>query len=231
MTERAHGAVVRFVEGELAAGRLAVGQRLPPERALAERLGVSRPLVREGIRVLEALGLVRTAVGSGPDAGAVVTADPAAGFGVALRLHLAASSLPIDDVVDTRVLLESAAVRAAAARLDPAALASARRLLDAMDVPDLGAEGYHELDCEFHLTLVRASGNEVTTAIMASLRDAIRGYVLDGVGRLRDWPAMARRLTREHRALLEAVTAGEPDEAERLVTAHIRGFHRATRPK
>jgi GntR family transcriptional repressor for pyruvate dehydrogenase complex len=186
--------------------------------------------VREGIRVLEALGLVRTAVGSGPDAGAVVTGDAAAGFGVALRLHLAASTLPIDDVVRTRIVLEAAAVRAAAERPTASELAVAARLLDDMADASLSPERFHELDCDFHLALVRASGNEVTTVIMASLRDAIRGYVLDGVARLPDWPATARRLRREHRRLLTAVSRGDGTAAERIVTAHIERFHRASRP-
>ena len=58
---RLHETVVRHVEDELAAGRLPVGSRLPGERALAEQLGISRASVREGIRVLEAMGVVRPA--------------------------------------------------------------------------------------------------------------------------------------------------------------------------
>src|SRR5947208_4801920 len=100
-------AVLRHVEAELAAGRIRVGDRLPGERALATQLGISRASVREGIRVLDAMGVIRTAVGSGPDAGAVVVADTAAGITSALRLHLASNTLPVADVVRTRVLLET----------------------------------------------------------------------------------------------------------------------------
>ena len=99
---RTHDIVVRHVEDELVAGRLPVGGRLPPERTLAAQLGVSRPSVREGIRILEAMGLVRIAVGRGPEAGAVVVAEPAAGIGSALRLHLASRSLPVKHSIPCR---------------------------------------------------------------------------------------------------------------------------------
>ena len=96
---RTHQLVLAHVEAELAAGRLTLGGRLPGERALAEQLGISRPSVREAIRALEVLGVVRTATGSGPEAGAVIVADPAAGLGLALRLHVATSGVSVGDVV------------------------------------------------------------------------------------------------------------------------------------
>lgn len=108
--------VLQQVEADLAAGRLRLGGRLPGERALAEQLGISRPSVREAVRVLEALGVVRTATGSGPEAGAVIVAEPSAPLTALLRLHLATSHLPMEDIVQTRVLLESWSAREAAGR-------------------------------------------------------------------------------------------------------------------
>lgn len=226
---RLHETVVRHVEDELASGSLPVGSRLPAERALAEQLGVSRASVREGIRVLEAMGVVRTAAGSGPESGAVVVADTALGITAALRLHLASRTLPVEDVVRTRTLLEAWAVREAAARASDSDLAAAAALLHEMDAPGIDAERFHALDADFHLTLTRAAGNEVVTAMMTALRGAITGYVLTAVPRLADWPATARRLRRQHRAVLAAVTAGDGEKAARLVTAHITGFHREAR--
>jgi len=77
--------------------------------------------------VLEAMGVVRTAVGSGPDSGAIVVADPATSIGVALRLHLATKFLPIEDVVQMRVLLESWALREAATKVQPSISQSPKR--------------------------------------------------------------------------------------------------------
>ena len=165
--------VLNRVEADLAAGRLRLGERLPGERSLAEQLGISRPSVREAVRVLEAMGVVRTATGSGPEAGAVIVAEPASPLTALLRLHLATNHLPMGDIVQTRVLLESWA--AARARTDSPALAEAAGLLEKMDAcPD--TDGFLALDVRFHLALAEAAGNAVVSAMMGSLRESIQGY-------------------------------------------------------
>ncbi|HEY3562478.1 MAG TPA: FCD domain-containing protein [Kribbella sp.] len=220
--------VLHRVEADLAAGRLRIGGRLPGERALAEQLGISRPSVREAVRVLEAMGVVRTATGSGPEAGAVIVAEPVSPLTAVLRLHLATNHLPMGDVVETRLLLESWSAREAATReLGAGELKVAEELLDRMDDGTLSPEEFHLLDAEFHVALSGLAGNVLIAAAMASLRSAIHGYVLAAVPNLPDWEATAVGLRSEHRAILAAVRAGEPERAGELVTAHIRGFYQA----
>lgn len=219
------------IEADLAAGRWAIGERLPAERAFAEELGVSRPSVREAIRVLEAMGVVRTAVGSGPDSGASVIDHPAAGLGSAMRLHLAAGTLPVRDVVALRALLETWAVGQAAARvaLDEqagAGVTEARTLLDEMDAPDLSEQRFHELDAAFHVLLAALSGNVLVEAVMLGLRGAIQEYVMEGTARLTDWPSTADRLRGEHRTILAAIEAGDAAGASAAVGRHIEDFYR-----
>jgi GntR family transcriptional repressor for pyruvate dehydrogenase complex len=226
---RTHEVVLNHVEAELLSGRLRVGDRLAGERALAVELNVGRPSVREAIRVLEAMGVIRTSVGSGPESGAIVIADASAGITSALRLHLATSHLPIADLVETRVLLETWSVRQSAARRAPRDLTHAEALLDAMDEAALPAEQFHRLDAEFHVALAHTAGNEVVAAIMASLRGAIHDYVMEAVPNLPDWPSMSRRLRRQHRAVLAAIDDGAADLAADRVSRHIRGFYRSAR--
>jgi GntR family transcriptional repressor for pyruvate dehydrogenase complex len=226
---RTHERVLEHLESELASGRLGVGDRLPGERAMAEQLAVSRPSVREALRVLEAMGIIKTSVGSGPDAGASVVADTAAGMSSVLRLHLASSTLPVADLVQTRTLLESWSVREAARHGDAVPLAAAAGLLDAMDADGLAPEEFLLLDAQFHVTLAQATGNAVVAAIMTSLRAAIHSYVLTSSSALPDWPTMARRLRREHRGILAAITSGRQEKAARAVVRHIEGFYRATK--
>jgi GntR family transcriptional repressor for pyruvate dehydrogenase complex len=194
---------------------------------LAEQLGISRPSVREAVRVLEAMGVVRTATGSGPEAGAVIVAEPVSPLTAVLRLHLATNHLPMGDVVQTRILLESWAAREAAEQ--QANADELEILLDAMDAPGLSPEEFHRLDAEFHVALSGLAGNVLIAAVMASLRSAIHGYVLAAVPNLPDWEATTVGLRAEHRAILKAVRAGEPDDAADLITAHIRGFYQAAR--
>jgi GntR family transcriptional repressor for pyruvate dehydrogenase complex len=220
--------VLSRVEADLAAGRLRLGGRLPGERTLAEQLGISRPSVREAIRVLEAMGVVRTATGSGPDAGAVIVAEPASPLTSLLRLHLATNHLPMGDIVQTRVLLESWAAREAASRRPREdELATAQELLETMDGPDLTPGRFHLLDAEFHVALSALAGNVLIAAVMSSLRSAIHGYVLAAVPNLPNWEATAVRLRAEHGFILAAIQAGRPEQASALIVDHIEGFYRA----
>ncbi|WP_205857622.1 FadR/GntR family transcriptional regulator, partial [Phytoactinopolyspora endophytica] len=166
---------------------------------------------------------------SGPDAGAVIVAEPRSPLTSTLRLHLATSHLPIADIVQTRVLLESWAVREASGKANDGALDGAERLLDAMDDPTLGPEQFHLLDAEFHVTLSALAGNMLVSTVMAALREAIHGYVMAAVPELPDWGVAAARLRREHRAVLGALREGDGEAAASLVAAHIENFYRATR--
>ena len=220
---RTHQLVLRWIEDQLSGGQLAVGGRLPAERTLAEQLGVSRTSVREAIRVLEAMGVVRAGVGSGPEAGTVVISDPTAALGSALRLHVATQHLPVEDVVETRVLLESWA--AARARPDAPELDVAGALLDDMD-DGHAVDDFLALDVRFHLALADAAGNAVVSAMMGSLREAIQGYAGQLTANLPDWDATASRLRAEHREILAAIRKDDGGRAAELVAAHIRGYYK-----
>src|SRR5471030_201952 len=73
---RTYELVLQRIEAQIVSGALRAGQRLPPERELAELLGVSRPAVREALRVLEAQGVVRSQVGQGPGSGTTIERVP-----------------------------------------------------------------------------------------------------------------------------------------------------------
>src|SRR5690554_3118160 len=177
--QRAWRIVLEHVERELLDGRLGPGDRLPSERDLAADLGVGRSSVREALRVLEVMGLIRTATGSGPQAGAIVIAAPSGGMSTLLRLQVAAQGFPLTDVVQTRLVLEdSVAARLSA---DPRRdLTGIRGVLTAMDADDLTAPEFLALDAELHYALAEASGNTVIAAMMAGLRTSIESYVLEG---------------------------------------------------
>jgi len=220
---RTHELVLQWIEKQLSDGDLALGGRLPGERAMAEQLQVSRTSVREAVRILEAMGVVRAGVGSGKDAGTVVIAEPGSALGSTLRLHVATRHLPVADIVETRVLLESWA--AARAKVGAPALDEAAALLEQMDnSPDI--ETFLALDARFHVALAQAAGNTVVSAMMASLRGAIENYAGKLTGNLPDWNATSDRLRAEHHAILAAVNANDGGRAADLVAAHIQGFYK-----
>ncbi|MFJ4225936.1 FadR/GntR family transcriptional regulator [Paenarthrobacter nicotinovorans] len=220
---RTHELVLQWIEKQLSDGDLVLGGRLPGERTMAEQLQVSRTSVREAVRILEAMGVVRAGVGSGKDAGTIVIAEPGSALGSTLRLHVATRHLPVADIVETRVLLESWA--AARARVGVPALGEAAELLDRMDTTqDIGT--FLALDARFHVALAEAAGNAVVSAMMASLRGAIENYAGELTENLPDWHATCARLRLEHRAILAAVNSNDGGKAAELVAAHIQGFYK-----
>lgn len=223
-TARAWQIVLEKIETDLLDGRLQPGDRLPPERELAATLGVGRSSVREALRVLEVMGLIRTASGSGPTSGAIIIATPRGGLSALLRLQVAAQGFPLDDVVRTRLVLESAVVDALAADLDRDT-ADAHAVLEAMDAAGLTPAEFLALDAQLHLALAEASGNVVIAAMMAGLRTSIESYVQAGVASIPDWDAASRRLRAEHRAIVAAIDAGDSARARTLIQDHIAGYY------
>jgi len=237
---RAWETVLQSIELDLLSGRLRPGDRLPPERALAVELGVGRSSVREAIRVLEVLGLLRTSAGSGPTSGAIIVALPGGGMSALMRLQVAARGFPVADVVKTRLVLEASVVTElaeASARADSTMVANASlrpnlrapvQLLGAMESPALTEAEFLALDAEFHLALAEASGNQVVTATMAGLRSAIEGYARAGATSLASWADTSTRLRAEHRAIVAAIEAGDAPAARSLVHDHIAGYYTET---
>ena len=223
---RAWQGVLAHIEALLVDGGLRPGDHLPAERTLAAELGVARSSVREAIRVLEVMGLVRTQTGSGPASGAIIVARPVGGMQVLMRLQVAASGFPVEDVVRTRLLLETAVAADLAERPSTIDIADARELLDAMDDTALTPAEFLALDAQFHLALANASGNSVVAATMAGLRSAIEGYVVAGLSRIPDWDAMAARLRDEHRGVLAAIMDADPAAARTRIHDHIGGYYR-----
>lgn len=226
---KAYQLVLNDIEDQLRTGALTVGDQLPGERALAEVHGISRASVRDAIRILDVMGVVRTATGSGPGAGAVVISEPAAGIATALRMHVASARLSVQEIVQTRILLETWAARGADLDADPArsaaVLEEARGLLAAMDDPELERGAFHELDARFHVQLSGLAGNAVIEAMMESLRLAISGYVRDAVRSDESWGPVATVLRGQHHGILDAVAAGDGEQAAGLLREHIEWFH------
>ncbi len=216
--------VVDRIEEQVVFGALRVGDRLPPERELAGLLGVSRPAVREGLRMLEAQGVLRFGVGTGPDSGTIVTALPDEALTRLLRLHVALSSFPHADVVEARVMLERWSARLAALHATAPALDRMRGFLDRMDDPALSRAEFNESDTAFHVALAEAGGNRLVAGMTKAIREAVRHPLLHALQRTEDWPGTVAELRAEHRAVFDAVEEGDATAAADGVEKHVRGF-------
>ncbi|MBD8031142.1 FadR family transcriptional regulator [Corynebacterium sp. Sa1YVA5] len=223
---KAHETVMNWVTEELKSGRLGIGDHLPSERALAETLGVSRSSLREALRVLEALGSISSATGSGPRSGTIITAVPEQALSLSLTLQLATSQVGHHDVFEARLLLEGWAARHSLPERGD--WDSAEKLLTIMDDPELPLEEFLNLDAQFHAVLSRAASNPLISTLMDALRTSVADHTVARAQTLPDWRATATRLQAEHRDILTALREHRAEEAAELLHRHITGYYEET---
>jgi GntR family transcriptional repressor for pyruvate dehydrogenase complex len=216
--------VIDRVEEQILTGQLRVGDRLPAERDLAARLGVSRSAVREAIRMLQAQGVLTSAVGNGPDSGTVVSGSPTDALTRLLRLQVALANFPVQQVVETRVMLERWSVRLAAESATPDQLGHLRELLEAMDVPGLDRARFNDLDTAFHVSVAEAGGNRLVADLTGAVRESLRYALLAAFEEVAEWESVAGGLRAEHHELFERIAARDAAGAGDAVERHVRNF-------
>ena len=192
---------------------------------MSELLQVSRPSVREAIRILEAMEIVRSRPGNGADSGLIVSTKPSRALSNLLGVHVALSSYTVSEVLSVRMSLEVQSVRRTAERIDTADVTHVRDILQRMTDPDLDRVSFLDLDTQFHVELARCADNTLLADLMAALREAVRRPMAEAFDNDLDWPARAKMLVREHTEIFDAICAGDPDTAEALVRDHIEGFY------
>ena len=219
--------VSRRLRQAIVNGEIAPGAPLPSEHELTRELGVSRSTVREALRVLEAQGLIAGGPSVSTKGMRVATPEVLSlAAAQALENVLRLEQVPLPDLVELRIVLESAAVCAAAKAKGGEGLAGARAALATMQVPGLEIDEFRAADVLFHRSLASAAGNAAYPLVMGVLRSAIAGHLGEA---LRQDPAADKTMTRlakEHAAILSAVAQGRGEVASALVTRHIRGFYR-----
>jgi len=222
-SRRAFEEILFQLEEAIAAGHLGAGDRLPPERELAAQFQVSRTSVREALRVLEALGIVR--VRRGAENGATLLEHPGNAFANLFRFYLALEHVSMASLLEFRVGLESWAAGTAARRRTPAELQGAEELLLQMEADDLDLPRFLELDLAFHMTISRAAGNDLAQLVLQGCRGAIWRTMLQATVSAGEWPTVRERLRQQHREILDAIAQGDDEGASRLVGEHIRPFY------
>jgi len=219
--------VVSEVETQLLQVGPRVGATVPTEDELVADLQVSRRNARDALAILELFGVVdaRGALAS--------TSGPEDGIGRLLRLSLRCAQIPGDELLAVRTRLErTASARAAVSAADDDK-AELRRLVTEMTHPRIPPDRFQDLDTAFHLVIARASGSHLCAQLMLGLRDAMADQMASRFAAVANWPATARRLSREHQEVTEAIDRGLDDLAAQRIDDHLRGFYQgwgASRP-
>jgi GntR family transcriptional repressor for pyruvate dehydrogenase complex len=199
-------------------GAFEPGARLPSERTLADRLGVSRMTIRTAMRILAQDGLVTTA--RGRTGGTIVSADAP---GLA-RQH-ATSSIDafvaqVHDNLECRLIIEPPAAALAAAR---ATDEERQTLRDLIEIKANGIRHFRMLDSRLHMTIARAAHNESLLPIIENLRSEFFLWADAAWTRL-DWSVLSspeQDFGQGHRSLVLAVTEGHEQESQQLMREHI----------
>ncbi|MBN9178838.1 MAG: FadR family transcriptional regulator [Microbacterium sp.] len=222
---RTYEQVMHQIEQRILDGKLRAGDKLPSERDLSASLGISRASLREALRVLEALGIIEIRSGAGPEGGAVLVDSPGDGFVNLLKLQLALAHFDQNDVLETRVALETWSCWEAAYRANEADFTELAAILDRMDDDSITAAEFNTLDAAFHVRIADATGNALIAHMMGSLRTAIQRRMVDVYATLADWRETAKTVRSEHREILRALIDRDGDRAASLVRFHITSFY------
>jgi DNA-binding FadR family transcriptional regulator len=217
--KNAHASTVEVLGKSIVAGQYPVGSSLPPEPQLCENFGVSRTVVRESIKSLVAKGLIVT----GPKLGTrVLPEDQWNWFDPDVVSWLSQKRLSADflrDLQELRRIVEPAAIRLAAERATPQALASIEIAFSGMKNAVENGGDYVTHDLRFHQGLLQASGNRLLVQMSKVLGALLRtSFEISTVKK--NGPALSLSM---HREVLDAVTARQPDRAEAAILRLIDG--------
>lgn len=218
-SEKLSQSVVRQIELLILRGILRPGERLPAERDMAERMGVSRPILRDAVAEMETRGLLAIR----PNAGVFVAEVLGSAFSPALVALFASHEEAVIDYLAFRRDMEGlAAERAARAGSDTdLAVVDAifRKMEGAHAKRDPGDEA--ELDAGFHMAIIEASHNVVMLHMMRSMYDLLQQGVFYNRQLM-----FRNRITRDmlldqHRAINDGLQSRNPAAARRAVEAHL----------
>ncbi|AUH50452.1 GntR family transcriptional regulator [Chromobacterium sp. ATCC 53434] len=211
--------IVQQLEKRILDGVLKPGDRLPPERRLAEELGVSRPSLREAIQQLASRGLLASRQGGGTWVTDRLEASFSDPWETLLRQHQALHG----DLLEFRRVLEGAAAHHAASRATAADLQQLQRCIERLQQAyrggDLAAQA--QSDAEFHRTVAEASHNALFVQLSASLLTVLRRHIHDNVAKLFAAGEVAEALRGQHLAIWQAIRDRQPDAARQAAEQHI----------
>jgi GntR family transcriptional regulator, transcriptional repressor for pyruvate dehydrogenase complex len=209
--QRLYQQVLERLRAYAAEGGLRAGDRLPPERELAQRLGISRASVKQAVVVLEVQGLVEVRQGGGTyllkDG---LEAEPVE------RLVERRRRLP--DVLDAREALETRIAELAAERRTDEDLAAMESALDWMENEIKSDRPGTEGDRRFHAAVTAAAHSPLLAEFMRSIADQIGESREESLRQ----PGRPRRSLAQHQRILEAIAARRPRAAATAMRRHLR---------
>lgn len=220
--EKAYEKVIEHIKNEIWRGSLKRGERLPPERELAELLNVSRNSVREAIRTLGLMGFVSSTQG----AGNFVTCDIEQNLRESLHIMLMMGETNYLQISQLRCGIESVNARLAAERILPSQAARMMQLAQMMrDEPDPRKACYY--DQELHILLCEASGNRLIKSLYSAMLSIINDFISTMYLKISADPKQAAELADAHFRLVNGISVHDSEGAVRAMRDHFAVVDRA----
>ncbi|WP_050605252.1 FadR/GntR family transcriptional regulator [Ruegeria sp. 6PALISEP08] len=218
-TEKLSLAVVRQIELLILRGILRPGERLPSERELAERMGVSRPSLRDAISELQAQGLLAAKAGSGIYVAEVL----GSAFSPALIRLFGSHDEAVFDYLSFRRDMEGLAAERAARLGSDSDLKVVQAVFDKMQAAHdrNAAHDEAQLDAEFHMAIIEASHNVVMLHMMRSMYDLLIQGVFYNRQTMFQQRATREAILDQHRAINGALQARDPSAARNAIEQHL----------
>lgn len=210
---RIYQEIVRQVKQMIAEGRLKSGDRLPPERDLAEKFVVSRTSVREALRALESLGLIEIRPGEGTfirEVSVESLIEP-------LALVMTSQREAIHELFDARRLLEPAIAALAASRATPEEIQEMERILEEQAKQVAAGHTGFAQDAQFHAAIGTAAHNRAITRIAHAVLDLLTQSREESL----NMPGRPTRSHQDHRKILAAIAARDEALARRAMLGHL----------
>lgn len=211
--------VIEQIETLVLEGVLRVGDRLPGERELARQFDVSRPILRDALKALEARGLLVTRHGGGTYVADVIGQV----FSPPLMELMGSHRKAAADYMEYRRDMEAIAADYAARRATRDDLALLAALMSRMEAAHLAGDADQEaaIDIEFHSAVGECAHNIVLLHTLRSCYRLLSDGVLRTRGMIYDLPGAREAIFDQHRAIHRAIVRGEPTEARTAAISHI----------
>ena len=223
-TVKAYERVVEQIESAISKRELRPGDRLPSERELMLTFEVSRSTIREALRVLESIGLVRSRPGDprGPE---VLQASPAILTKTVNRL-VRLDTIALSELVEFRIMLEGTSCTLAAQHRTEEQLESMRAAVDAMQAEVAnGPIAFGRADVAFHVSVWAASHNQLMQICGEATRGALIDMVTEGLDRADDSRSKMELSLAHDREILAAISAGDGLTAGRLARSFVIEYY------
>ncbi|MCM2285733.1 MAG: FadR family transcriptional regulator [Desulfobacula sp.] len=205
------------IRASILSGDFSPGDKLPPERELAESFGVSRPSVREALNALASAGLVRSNQGGGTTVLSLVETDSGNSLSGLIRMQQDRAL----DVIEVRKCMESWTAFYAAQRALPEDVRRMGTIIAGMERNLEGLQPSEDLDANFHILVARATHNIVWLHLMQNIFDAMKEFQQSV------WRAVYitgddhHMLYRHHRSVFEAIEARDAEASRQAMMMHL----------